>query len=190
MKAVMTEVPPALLEERRRLGLDLFDEMWEGVLHMNPPPLGDHQRLGTELVAVLTPIAKSLGFVPFYEVGFYAAPDDYRAPDHAYARPEQLSREGISGAELVIEFRSPGDETYEKLDWYATRGVPEIVVIHPSTRVIEMFRTVAGQLRVVDPNPDGSVGLVTLGGTRLATVDTDDGPRLRVTAPDGTITDC
>ena len=32
----------ALLERRRRLGQDLFDEVWEGVLHMNPAPSGRH----------------------------------------------------------------------------------------------------------------------------------------------------
>jgi hypothetical protein len=28
----------ALIERRRRLDLDHYDEVWEGVLHMNPPP--------------------------------------------------------------------------------------------------------------------------------------------------------
>lgn len=34
----MLEVPEGLLAERARLGHDRFDEMWEGVLHMVPPP--------------------------------------------------------------------------------------------------------------------------------------------------------
>ncbi|MGI9120683.1 MAG: hypothetical protein ACR2G7_11290 [Acidimicrobiales bacterium] len=42
MRAVLLEAPQSLLEERRRLGLDIFDEMWEGVLHMVPPPGGPH----------------------------------------------------------------------------------------------------------------------------------------------------
>ena len=36
----MLEVDPALLEQRRRLGLDHWDEMWEGVLHMGTGPPG------------------------------------------------------------------------------------------------------------------------------------------------------
>jgi Uma2 family endonuclease len=128
--------------------------------------------------------------VPHYEVGFYAQPDDYRSPDHAYARPDQLTDAGIDGAELVVELRSPRDETYDKLDWYVAQGVREILVVHPSTRAIELYRTVEGHVRLVDPSSDGSVGLSTLGATRLTTVATTDGPRLRVTAPDGTITDC
>ncbi|MBA3983821.1 MAG: hypothetical protein H0X61_09880 [Acidimicrobiia bacterium] len=38
MRAVMLDVPVALLAERQRLGHDLFDEMWEGELHMVPHP--------------------------------------------------------------------------------------------------------------------------------------------------------
>jgi hypothetical protein len=38
----MLDVPAALLAERQRLGLDLFDEMWEGELHMVPPPSAEH----------------------------------------------------------------------------------------------------------------------------------------------------
>ncbi len=189
MKAVMPEVPPALLEERRRLGLDLFDEMWEGVLHMNPPPLDDHQGLNSDFHLVVGPIGRALGLVSRLEAGFYAAPLDYRVPDQVYARPEHLIREGVRKAELVIEIRSPHDETYEKLPWYAARGVSETLVLHPATRAIELFRTVNGAAVRVIPNQDGSVGLASLGGTRLATLNSPGGLRLRVTAPDGTITD-
>ena len=36
MRAVLLEVPEAMLDERRRLGHDGRDEMWDGVLHMVP----------------------------------------------------------------------------------------------------------------------------------------------------------
>jgi hypothetical protein len=34
VRAVMLEVPQALLDERRAHGLDKSDEMWDGELHM------------------------------------------------------------------------------------------------------------------------------------------------------------
>src|SRR3954453_19970720 len=43
MKAVMSNVPPHILEWRRRTGADQWDEMWEGVLHMAPSPNRNHQ---------------------------------------------------------------------------------------------------------------------------------------------------
>ena len=47
----MLEVHEALIAERRRLGHDRFDEMWEGVLHMVPSPGFGHQDLESWLVA-------------------------------------------------------------------------------------------------------------------------------------------
>ena len=36
-----------LIAERRRLGHDRFDEVWEGVYVMNPLPNNEHQELQT-----------------------------------------------------------------------------------------------------------------------------------------------
>ena len=36
MKALMAEVPSDLVETRRRIGADRWDEIWDGVLHMPP----------------------------------------------------------------------------------------------------------------------------------------------------------
>lgn len=41
MRAVWIGVPDRFLEERHRLGHDKQDELWEGVLHMVPPPPKD-----------------------------------------------------------------------------------------------------------------------------------------------------
>ena len=40
MRVLMLEAPQAMLDERRRLGHAVRDEMWDGVLHMVPPPGG------------------------------------------------------------------------------------------------------------------------------------------------------
>jgi hypothetical protein len=50
----MLEVDAALLEQRRRLGLDRGDEMWEGVLHMTPAPSNEHRRILDELLFFLS----------------------------------------------------------------------------------------------------------------------------------------
>ena len=69
----------------------------------------------------------------------YRAGDDYRVPDQCYALPDQLSERGMEGAVLVVELMSPGDETYDKLDWYAAVGVDEVLVVDPETRTPEVF---------------------------------------------------
>ncbi len=185
----MLDVPESLLDERRRLGLDVFDEVWEGVLHMVPPPSGEHQRLGSELIAVFLRAAKRHGLIASHETGLFAADDDYRVPDLIASLPGNCSKRGVDGtAELAVELRSPGDESYEKLPWYAARGVIEMLIVDLTTRRFELYRNDGGTAVAVVPEADGSVTLDTI-GVRLITVATESGPRLRVTAED-VATDC
>lgn len=185
----MLDVPPPMLEERRRLGLDVFDEVWEGVLHMVPPPSGNHQFVGTELTLAISAAAKRRGLVLTYETGLFAADDDYRVPDVIVSRPEQRTRRGVDGtAALVVELLSPGDETYDKVPWYAARHVDDILVIDPDSRRVELYSGRSGVPPRVATDHDGGLLLATL-DAHLGTVDTDDGPRLRIDV-DGTVTDC
>lgn len=176
----MLDAPQAMLDERRRLGQDGRDEMWDGVLHMVPPPGGPHQRLSTRLLLVLGPLAERRGLVPHMETGLFRAAEDYRVPDQLYCRPEQASERGAEGAELVVEIRSPRDETYEKLDFYSATGVRELLVVHPEDREVELFRAVGGRLLPVQASRDGGLGSETL-GVEFRTVD----GRLVLTWPDG-----
>lgn len=174
----MLDVPQSLLDERRRTGIDVFDEEWEGELHMVPPPSGEHQLLGGRIFAVLNTLAEARGLLAFYETGLYrvGVERDYRVPDQTYARPEQLSRRGIEGgAPLVVEIRSPGDETYAKLDWYAAQGVGEVVVIEPDTRAVELFSLRGNRFVLVQASAEG-VHIASVSVTALTVA----GPLLRL----------
>ncbi len=185
----MLDVPESMLDERRRLGLDVFDEVWEGVLHMVPPPSGEHQRVGLKLGAALMVAAERRGLVASAETGLFAADDDYRVPDIIVSRPDNCSQRGVDGTtELIVELRSPGDESYEKLPWYSARGVTEILIVEPTTRRFELYRNDRGSAVAVEPDADGGITLHML-GVRLVTIVTRDGPRLRVASCDVT-TDC
>lgn len=181
MKVVMLEAPKELLEERRRKGLDRFDEVWEGVLHIVPPPSARHQKFGAKLLAALLPAAEARGLEASYETGVYrpGAVLDYRQPDLVFALPAQFSTRGIEGAcELVVEILSPHDETYEKLPFYAELGVKEVLVTNPDTRAVELYVLRAKQYVLLSPDEKGGVRSAIL-GVALATV---EGPKLRVTA--------
>ncbi|MGH3852103.1 MAG: Uma2 family endonuclease [Pseudonocardiaceae bacterium] len=180
MRAVLLEVPAAMLTERRRLGLDGRDEVWNGVLHMVPPPGGPHQDVGAELFLALGPLAKRHGLRPRYETGLYRADDDYRVPDQLYCRPGQLSDRGAEGAELVVEIRSKGDETYDKIGFYAQVGVREMLIVHPDGRWVELLRAVGGRLLPVSADAESAVHSDVL-DARFATVE----DRLRITWRDG-----
>ena len=111
-------------------------------------------------------------------------------PDLIASLPLNCSRRGVDDtAELVVELRSPGDESYEKLPWYAGRGVTEMLIVDPATRTFELYRNRRRCSGVrSSPDEDGGVTLETL-GVRLLTVTTVDGPRLRVIT-DAETTDC
>ena len=167
MRVVWMEPPEALLDERRRLGLDGRDEMWDGVLHVVPPPGGPHQGLSSEFFGVVFPVAKRRGLVPRMETGLFRAADDYRVPDQVYCLPGHLSDRGAEGAELVVEVRSPDDDTYRKMPYYAALGVREVLVLHPAPRRAELYRLVEDQLLPVQADAAGELASDVL-GVRIA----------------------
>jgi Uma2 family endonuclease len=177
MRAVMLEVPPQLLEQRRRLGVDRWDEMWEGVLHMVPPPAERHQSLGSRLIEVLGPVARARGLKLAYEIGLFAAADDYRVPDLGVYRPDQASARGLEdAAEIVIELVSPGDESRAKVPWYAAHGVREVVLIDRDTLAVEVYRAIGAA-----PVRDETARSEVLG----CAFERLDDNHLRVTTPGG-----
>jgi Uma2 family endonuclease len=139
MRAVWIGVPEEFLEERRRLGHDKKDELWEGVLHMVPPPAHVHSRVQTDLVVALSQVARSRGLQVNVECGLFARDDNYRVPDVVLARREDCSRRGVERAELVVEVLSPDDESRDKLPFYASVGVPEVWLVEPSSRAFELL---------------------------------------------------
>ena len=117
--------------------------MWEGVLHVVPAPLTRHQQIGTELLVALVPAARARGLVALYETQLYQAgfaDENYRVPDLLFSAPERRTRRGIEGsAELVVEIRSPRDESYEKLDFYIALGCAEILYIDRDLLTLELW---------------------------------------------------
>ena len=176
MQQVIIDPSPHFLEERRRLGQDIRDEMWDGVVHVVPSPSTWHQYFAHRLGAVLLPLAEAKGLLATHETMLFrpAAERDWRVPDLLYAPFEHASKRGIEGhAALVIEVRSPGDETYQKLPFYAEVGCREVLVIDRDTCAVELFSLDDGQfVRTTD-----SVDLASLG----ATITTIAGPGVRVT---------
>ena len=169
-----------MADERHRLGLDKRDEMWDGVVHIVPLATDEHQALNGECCIVAAPPAKRRGLVPRMHTGLFRADDDYRVPDQLYRLPEHGSERGAEGAELVVEVRSPNDDTYQKFDFFVTVGFREVLVLHPKGRRFELFRRFEDRLVLMSPDASGTVESEVL-GIRLATVD----DKLRITWPEG-----
>ena len=63
----------------------------------------------------------------------------------------------ISSAAIVVEVRSPDDETYEKFDFYFDHGVEEILVAELVTRKVSWF--VRGDTTFEQTPTSGLLGL-------------------------------
>ncbi len=162
----MLDMPQERIDERRRLGLDRKDEVWDGVLHMVPPASSMHNEFGSHLHAVLYRLAMDKGLRCFVEPGLFDPEvtdlSSYRVPDLGAARSEHVSERGIEGrATLAVEVLSPGDESYEKLAFYRRVGVEELLYVDPRTRAFEARTPTAEGWAVTGPDGDGWVALTS-----------------------------
>jgi Uma2 family endonuclease len=142
MRTVLVgERPPEvedLLQRRRALGQDLFDEVWEGDYHMGPAPHGRHGLVDFELVGILRPYAMRAGLRGSGPCNI-GKPDDYRVPDQTYFAGDAPPHTFHPTAEIVVEIVSPGDESRLKNDFYFRMGVAEVVIVDPEHRTVEWF---------------------------------------------------
>lgn len=127
----------ALIQRRRALGIDMFDEVWEGSYHVAPAPNAAHAYLDNLLAVRLHPYAEASSLVGTGPFNLGDA-QDYRVPDRGYHRSRPTGT-WIPTAAVVVEIVSPDDETYAKFGFYARHGVDEILVGDPSLGEIGMW---------------------------------------------------
>jgi Uma2 family endonuclease len=127
----------ALLERRRQLGQDLFDEVWEGVLHMNPAPHSSHGRVDAELARLLHEPAREAGLRHTGPINLGEA-EDYRVPDRALLRPGPDAVYQPTAA-IVVEIVSPEDDTWKKQAFYAAHRVDELLIADPQERRVYLL---------------------------------------------------
>jgi Uma2 family endonuclease len=150
-----------LLGRRRATGADRWDEVWEGVLHMIPPPSVAHQRLVARLARALGPLADAAGLETTAGVGI-GVKDDHRVPDLALLRLGYEPQWNATAA-LVVEVISPGDDTWKKLPFYASHGVEELLIVDPEQRSVDWQRLDHDEYRPVERS-----GLLELSAAELA----------------------
>jgi Uma2 family endonuclease len=167
MRTLLPDPPPAdfqaLLARRKRWGADTHDEVWEGVYRVAPAPHDRHADAQAQIIELLGPLGRAAGLRPRGELNI-GARKDFRVPDAALLRP------GPGGvylptAALVVEIVSPGDETWEKLPFYAAHNVDELLIIDPDpdTRTVHWLALTDGRYE-----PTERSGLIELGAAELS----------------------
>jgi Uma2 family endonuclease len=165
MRALLSDPAPAefeaLLERRRRWGADRRDEVWQGVLHVNPAPHGRHAKLQAQLLRLLGAYADAAGLTALGDFNL-GDRDDYRIPDAGLLRPgpDELYYATVA---LAIEILSPGGETWDKLPFYAAHGVDELLILDPAAQTIRWL-TRSGERY----EPIARSGLIDLSTDELA----------------------
>ncbi len=163
---VLGRPPPeleALLERRRRAGVDRLDEVWQGVRHMVPGPSFEHARVSQQLAELLGPPARAGGLVAaMSEFNLGESEYDFRVPDGG------LHRTGAGGvwlatAAVVVEILSPDDESWQKLPFYAEHEVDEVLLVDLAERTVTWLALHHGDYKPVQRS-----GLIELGPTELA----------------------
>src|SRR5262245_51982783 len=143
MSPARFDVTEEELAWRRTTGIDRWDEVWDGVWYMTPAPTFEHQRIVSEMLGFLMPHLKAqrrgvlvAGINVLQGAQGWT---NYRIPDLTFVATGHehiLHVDGVraAGPDAVIEIRSPSDDTYEKLPFYAAIGTREIVIVDRDTK--------------------------------------------------------
>jgi Uma2 family endonuclease len=159
----MSAVSPDILAWRKRTGADRWDEMWAGVLHMPPMPNRNHQDLEWAMETYLRlRWARPRGARVYHQINVASPggwPQNYRIPDLVLLTPERFHIDRNEyfegGPDVVVEIRSPGDETYEKLEFYAALEVLEVWIIDRDSKRPEIHTLQAGEYERQAPHTEG-----------------------------------
>jgi Uma2 family endonuclease len=142
---VLGDPPPALtslIAERKRLGLDTHDELWRAPsgdteYHMAPAASFQHGKIQIALGVLLTKATTGTDYCVGAEFNL-GTQENFRVPDLGVHRglPNGI---WLSTAAILVEVKSPNDETYDKFDFYFARNVEEILIADLASSTVSWF---------------------------------------------------
>jgi Uma2 family endonuclease len=150
-----------LIQERKRIGADRYDEVWDGVYVMPSMPSLEHQEQVQDLCMIFGEVVKRPGLGQVYpgaNVSDRGADwkTNFRVPDvvivlrentRAVSHPAHIQ----GGPDFLVEIESPGDDSEEKVPFYAQIGVRELLLVHRDRRTLRLLR-LQGQELVLVPD--------------------------------------
>lgn len=147
----------SLIAERKRLGHDRFDEVWEGVYMMAPAPNDEHSLIIMRLSHFFD---DTIGIPGKGDVRTVINVSDraigweknFRVPDLAVMlRGGKSANRGSywqGGPDFVVEVCSPDEDPHEKIDFYEALRVRELLIINRDPWKLELFRLADAQLKL------------------------------------------
>ena len=191
-----------LIADRRKRGLDLHDEVRNGVYVMSSIADDDHQGLATGIASV---ILMSAGVPTGTRVRAGVNVSDraglewrknFRVPDIAVILPGSAAKNcgthWHGGPDFVAEIVSRGDRSRKKLSFYAKVGTREVLLVHRRPWSLELYRLDAGSMvlagRSTLADPAGLASNVVPLSFRLAGSSDPERPSLVLARLDGSAT--
>lgn len=136
-----------ILRERRALGHDRKDEVWDGVYFMAPPVTNSHQFHIMHLHGVLEDVAPCGSIV---QAGGNISDrqtdwkENYRCPDLMVFLPgnpaQDLETHYLGGPDFLVEVVRPGDRSRRKLPFYASVGTREVLLVDQHKSRISLYQ--------------------------------------------------
>jgi Uma2 family endonuclease len=166
MPTLILDPPPHQLEEllrqRRRMGADRHDEVWEGVYHMVPGASVAHSDIAHQVSVLLDAPARAASLRVTLEFNVGLDKDNFRVPDLGVHR-ERRAGTWIPTAAIVVEILSPTEEAWQKLPFYAEHGVDELLFVDPGERSVTWLALRDGEYGQIDRSE-----LIGLSASQLA----------------------
>jgi Uma2 family endonuclease len=144
--------------QRQAMGIDRYDEVWDGVYVMSPLADVEHQVLVAKLiVAIQTAVGLDSPHKLCAGVNISDRADDwtqnYRIPDVAvFLEGTTAILHGThfqGGPDFAVEITSEDDRSREKLPFYAKVGVRELLLVDRDPWALELYRLREGQLVLI-----------------------------------------
>jgi Uma2 family endonuclease len=147
-----------ILADRAGSDGDRYDEVWEEIYIKTPLPNDEHQEIVSALDSILHEVIgwPKLGKV---RAGVNLSDRDegweknYREPDVAvFLRDGKAVNHGThwqGAADFLVEIISPRERTREKIPFYGSVGVVELLVIDRNPWTLELYGQQNGQLMKV-----------------------------------------
>ena len=185
-------IEDCLMAQRRAADADRYDEVWEGVYMMTPIPNDEHQQLVSRLVSILE---DTVGWPGLGEVrpgvNLTDRRDDwthnYRVPDIVVfmreGTAENRDTHWLGAADFLVEITSRGDRSREKIAFYESIGVVELLLVDRQSWTLELYRREEGRLKKIGQSSVDAGDVLTSEVVPLSLQLTagDPRPQIRVT---------
>ena len=147
-----------LIAERREKGQDKFDEVWGGVYVIAPAANNNHQEIVGGFLFSLHLLIASRGLGRVFPGANVSDQEEdwtrnYRCPDILVFLngndAEDRFTHWYGGPDFAVEVVSKYDRSREKIDFYSSVGVRELLIVDRDPWQLELFRAEDGQLKSV-----------------------------------------